>query len=113
MSCPIPPYCRDELIRRTMMDKADCKQPAGEVVPRIDRERCEGKEDCVTVCPYSVFEVRKLAPDERKQLSMMGWIKAFAHGNRQAFAVRADQCHACGACVAACPERAIRLVKPA
>jgi NAD-dependent dihydropyrimidine dehydrogenase PreA subunit len=24
--------------------------------------------------------------------------------------VRADQCHACGLCVAACPEKAIRLV---
>jgi NAD-dependent dihydropyrimidine dehydrogenase PreA subunit len=94
-----------------MMDRQDCKRPAGEVVPQIDRERCEGKEDCVTVCPYSVFDVRRLEPDERRALSWRGRIKAFAHGNRQAFAVRADQCHACGACVAACPEHAIRLVK--
>ena len=94
-----------------MMDKQDCRQPAGEVVPQIDRERCEGKEDCVAVCPYSVFEVRKLVPSERRELSWGGRIKAFARGNRQAFAIRADQCHACGACVAACPEHAIRLVK--
>lgn len=94
-----------------MMDKADCKKPAGEVVPLVDRERCEGKEDCVAVCPYDVFEMRKLGAEERGALSWRGRIKAFAHGNRQAFAVRADQCHACGACVAACPETAIRLVK--
>ena len=92
------------------MDKLDCKRPAGEVVPQIDRERCEGKEDCVAVCPYGVFEVRTLEHAERKELSWRGRIKAFAHGNRQAFAVRADQCHACCACVAACPEHAIRLV---
>ncbi|MGD0192870.1 MAG: ferredoxin family protein [Rhizomicrobium sp.] len=94
-----------------MMNRDDCKQPAGITVPLIDRERCEGKEDCVAVCPYSVFEVRKLEKSERAQLSLKGRIKAFVHGNRQAFAVHADQCHACGACVAACPETAIRLVK--
>jgi NAD-dependent dihydropyrimidine dehydrogenase PreA subunit len=38
-------------------------------------------------------------------------MKAAVHGNRQAFAVRADACHACGRCVAACPEHAIRLVR--
>jgi NAD-dependent dihydropyrimidine dehydrogenase PreA subunit len=94
-----------------MTDKADCKKPVGEVVPFIDRERCEGKEDCVAVCPYNVFEMRTLGAEERKALSLRGRIKAFVHGNRQAFAVRADRCHACGACVAACPETAIRLVK--
>ena len=94
-----------------MMDKADCKKPAGEVVPFVDRERCEGKEDCVAVCPYDVFEMRMLGREERSALSWRGRIKAFVHGNRQAFAVRADQCHACGACVAACPERAVRLVR--
>jgi NAD-dependent dihydropyrimidine dehydrogenase PreA subunit len=94
-----------------MMNKDDCKQPAGVTVPLIDRERCEGKEDCVAVCPFDVFEIGVLDKSERAKLSWTGRIKAFAHGNRQAFAVRADACHACGACVAACPEHAIRLVK--
>ncbi|WP_113707468.1 hypothetical protein [Klebsiella michiganensis] len=28
-----------------------CKRPPGEIVPVIDRNRCEGKGDCVEVCP--------------------------------------------------------------
>lgn len=30
------------------------------IMPRIDLARCEGKADCVRVCPVSVFEVRKV-----------------------------------------------------
>ncbi|HEX4861862.1 MAG TPA: ferredoxin family protein [Rhizomicrobium sp.] len=96
-----------------MTDTSSCKQQAGTVAPVIDRNRCEGKEDCVRVCPYDVFEVRKLTQEERGGLSLLGRVKASFHGNRQAFAVRADQCHACGLCVAACPEHAIRLAKSA
>jgi 4Fe-4S ferredoxin len=88
-----------------------CKQPAGVVEPLIDRSRCEGKEDCVEVCPYDVFDIRTLSKDERGALPFFARLKAAVHGNRQAFAVRAEACHACGLCVQACPERAIKLVK--
>ena len=88
-----------------------CTRPAGVVAPVIDRTRCEGKEDCVDVCPYDVFEVRVLTKDERGVLPFFTRVKAFAHGNRQAFAVRGDACHSCGLCVEACPEHAIRLVR--
>ena len=95
-----------------MSDAAkDCKQPPGTVAPVIDSNRCEGKEDCVRVCPYDVFEVRKLGDDERAALPFFVRIKVALHGGKQAFAVRADQCHACGLCVAACPEKAIRLAR--
>jgi 4Fe-4S ferredoxin len=86
-----------------------CKGVAGKVAPVIDRNRCEAKEDCVRLCPYNVFEVRPLGSDEKATMSWLGRLKAFAHGNRQAFAVRAADCHACQLCVAACPEQAISL----
>jgi NAD-dependent dihydropyrimidine dehydrogenase PreA subunit len=87
-----------------------CQPQAGRIVPVIDRNRCEGKEDCVRVCPYHVFEIRKLEPEQRRALGLLGKVKALAHGNRQAFVVRGEECHACALCVPACPERAIRLV---
>jgi len=89
---------------------ASCKEDAGAKVPIIDPKRCEAKADCVRVCPYDVFELRRLTPGEKAQLGVLGRIKVAAHGGKQAFAVRADQCHACGLCVAACPEKAIRLI---
>lgn len=96
---------------RTKPAADDCRPEAGGWVPRVDRGRCEAKSDCVAVCPYDVFEVRPLTPDERQPLSFRGKIKLFVHGGKQAFAVRAAECHACGLCVTACPERAITLVK--
>jgi NAD-dependent dihydropyrimidine dehydrogenase PreA subunit len=89
----------------------ECKHEAGVFAPVIDRNRCEGKQDCVSACPYDVFEMSVLSAEQRKQLSWIGWMKALAHGGKQAFAARADACHACGLCVTACPEQAIRLAR--
>jgi 4Fe-4S ferredoxin len=85
-----------------------CRDDA-RVVPVIDRNRCEGKEDCVPVCPYQVFEMGTLSPDERRGLSLSGKLKGFFHRYRQSFATGAARCHACGLCVTACPEKAISL----
>jgi NAD-dependent dihydropyrimidine dehydrogenase PreA subunit len=87
----------------------ECKQDAGVFVPVIDRNRCEGKEDCVAACPYSVFVIRTLTADEKAGLNPFARFKVFVHGNRQAFAVKAEDCRACGKCVSACPEKAITL----
>jgi NAD-dependent dihydropyrimidine dehydrogenase PreA subunit len=86
----------------------ECKS-AGALIPIIDRARCEAKADCVAACPYHVFEVRPLSPADKAGLSWLARFKARVHGNRQAFVVRGDDCHACGLCVTACPEHAIKL----
>jgi 4Fe-4S ferredoxin len=88
----------------------ECNGQVGRVAPVIDRNRCEAKARCVEVCPFDVFEIRSLAPSDKAALSFVGRVKAWAHGNRQAYVVRPADCHACQACVKACPENAIHLV---
>ena len=91
--------------------KPDCKQAAGVFKPIVDRNRCEGKEECVKVCPYHVFVMLTVPPEERRGLTLRGKIKGFVHEWHQAYAVNGDACHACGLCVSACPEKAITLVR--
>jgi NAD-dependent dihydropyrimidine dehydrogenase PreA subunit len=91
-----------------MLERASCKEP-GRLVPVIDSRRCEAKADCVRVCPYDVFTVRRLTDRERAQLSLLTRLKVFVHGGKQAFVERGPDCHACGKCVTACPEKAIQL----
>lgn len=88
-----------------------CPQPAGVVTPVIDRNRCEGKAECVAVCPVQVFEIGVLAPEARRGLSFKGKLKGFAHSWRQAFPAREGACEACGLCVKHCPEGAISLAR--
>jgi NAD-dependent dihydropyrimidine dehydrogenase PreA subunit len=75
----------------------------------VDRARCEGKRACVDVCPYHVFEVRRIDDADFARLSILGRLKSLAHRRQSAYTPRADACQACGLCVAACPEKAIRL----
>jgi len=82
---------------------------AGVVAPVIDRNRCEGKSDCLRVCPYNVFEIGKIGDAEKSTLSFRGRLKAWGHGGKQAFVVKPDECHACRLCIDACPEKAIKL----
>ncbi|HZR82280.1 MAG TPA: ferredoxin family protein [Candidatus Binatia bacterium] len=87
-----------------------CKATPGAWVPVVDRARCEAKGDCVEVCPYGVLEVRRIEDDDYRALSFFSRMKVLAHRMRSAYTPRAVDCHACGLCVVACPEHALRLV---
>jgi 4Fe-4S ferredoxin len=88
---------------------SDCKHPPGAYRPQVDRNRCEGKAECVRVCPVGVFSVGTLPPPLRVGLGIRGRLKGLAHRWQQALLVNPSACEACGKCVAACPERAITL----
>jgi NAD-dependent dihydropyrimidine dehydrogenase PreA subunit len=77
--------------------------------PVIDRNRCEGKEECVKICPKDVFDVRRMDEADFSELSFLGKLKSRAHGRRTAYTPRAEACESCGLCVGACPEGAIRM----
>ena len=89
----------------------ECRAEPGGWHPSVDRGRCEGKSDCVDVCPYDVFEVRRIDDGDFARLSLLGRLKSMAHQRRTAYTPRADACHACGLCVVSCPEKAIALVR--
>lgn len=55
-----------------------CAADAGAYQPVIDRNACEGKRDCVEVCPYGVFEVRRINDEDFSGLSFLGKLKSRA-----------------------------------
>ncbi len=96
-------------MKAALRTSQDCPQPAGRYIPLINRNRCEGKEDCLTACPCDVFEMQTLTEADKAAMPFFSRFKARIHGNRQAFAARASDCQACGLCITACPEQAITL----
>ncbi len=87
----------------------ECKAPPATFGPVVNRGRCEGKGDCVEVCPYDVFEVGKIDPADYRALPLMARFKVRVHGMKTANTPHLDACKACGLCVVACPEKAITL----
>ena len=89
----------------------DCRAAPGAWVPRVNRARCEGKRDCVEVCPYGVFQVRRIDDADFRALPFLARLKVRAHRMQSSYTPGAADCHACGLCVVACPEQAITLVR--
>jgi ferredoxin len=87
-----------------------CRAERASYFPVVDRGRCEGKSDCVDVCPFGVFQVRLIDDSDFQALSFFGKLKSRAHGKKTAYTPGASACQACGLCVVSCPEDAILLV---
>jgi NAD-dependent dihydropyrimidine dehydrogenase PreA subunit len=90
---------------------ANCRQEPGTFVPLVNLKRCEGKGDCVEVCPEQVFEVRRIDDHDFQSLNALHKFKLRVHGMKVAYAPNAEACRACGLCVSACPEHAITLAR--
>lgn len=88
-----------------------CKEESGKLIPVVNFNSCEGKGPCIEVCPYDVFEMNVINDAQFNELSFFGKLKTRVHGREKAFVIKADMCHACGLCVTACPEKAIKLQK--
>jgi NAD-dependent dihydropyrimidine dehydrogenase PreA subunit len=93
--------------------KDDCKQKPGVIAPVVDLKRCEGKGDCLDVCPENVFEIRRIDERDYRSLDLMHRLKQRVHGMKVAYTPNAQACRSCGLCVTACPERAITLARTA
>lgn len=86
-----------------------CLAPPRSWVPIVDINKCEGKVECVAVCPYSVFELGTLTDAEYSNLTFVRKMKARRHDRKVSRTPKADACRACGLCVVACPEDAVSL----
>lgn len=93
------------------LTKDNCKEEAGQLIPVVDFNKCEAKGPCIEVCPYDVFEMKPIKDDDFKQLSFIGKLKIRVNGKDKAYVIKPELCHACGLCVTACPEKAIKLRK--
>jgi NAD-dependent dihydropyrimidine dehydrogenase PreA subunit len=87
----------------------ECGQQSGKIAPIVDFTRCEGKGDCVRVCPESVFELRRIDRVDYRSLPLLNKIKLRMHGMQVAYTPQGDACRSCRLCVSACPEHAITL----
>jgi 4Fe-4S ferredoxin len=93
--------------------ESECRGEPGSLSPVVDHGRCEGKAECVEVCPFDVFEVRRIDDADFARLGAFAKLRSLAHGRKTAYTPRASACEACGKCVAACPEKAITLARVA
>lgn len=88
--------------------KDNCDEEGGKLKPIVNFNNCGAKEDCVAVCPYQLFEMQPIGAKDKAELNLKGRIKTF-FDKRKAYLIDPNNCHACGLCIQACPENAIKL----
>jgi NAD-dependent dihydropyrimidine dehydrogenase PreA subunit len=93
----------------SLESRPDCSQEPGQIAPLVDFKRCEGKGDCVRVCPENVFALRRIDTADYAGLPLLNRLKLRIHGMQVAYTPHADACRSCSLCVSACPEQAITL----
>jgi 4Fe-4S ferredoxin len=103
--------CMTDLVDLPTATPEECKAAPGTFHPVVDARRCEGKGECAVVCPLDVFQVGRMADEVFDGMPTLSKIKLWVHGRKTAYTPNAEACQACGLCVTACPERAIRLVR--
>ena len=65
-----------------------CKAEPARYKPVVNHGRCEAKSDCVAVCPFDVFVVRRFDDADWKPLSPFAKLMVWAHRKQTAYAVR-------------------------
>lgn len=46
--------------RRPLHPGKNCQAEPEDYCPTVNQNKCEGKGDCIEVCPFNVFEVRRM-----------------------------------------------------
>lgn len=95
---------------KKILDNSNCSDLPEKLMPIVNFNSCGGKKDCVLVCPYDVFEMQTISKEDKAKLNFKGKIKTFFF-KQKAYVINPHQCHACGLCVQACPEKAIKLTR--
>ena len=100
-----------EQILRSQKDQTVllCKQAPGVFIPVVNPNKCEGKAECLSVCPFDMFTIGILPKESRGRLSFKGKLKGLGHGWKQALVTNGAACRECGECVKYCPEKPIIL----
>lgn len=92
------------------IEHTNCDERPGKLMPEVNFNSCGAKGDCVAVCPFDLFEMREITPEDKANLNLKGKIKTFFF-KEKAYIADPNLCHACGLCVPACPENAIKLTR--
>ena len=57
---------------------SNCDEAGGKLMPIVNFNSCGGKEDCVSVCPYDVFEMQPISKEDKTKLNLKENSKPFS-----------------------------------